>query len=69
MKGRSGNRVSNTTVSMRTGKGEGKSAAQNTAVGSGSRPTPSRHKIASSNPISSQKIRPSNPSEGTNFKG
>ena len=65
--GRASNNASNKTTSQ-VGNG-GMSAKQNTAVGSGSRPTPSRIKIESSNPSSSQMIRPRNKVEGTGFKG
>lgn len=61
------NHVSNKTVSQ-VGTG-GMSAKQNTAVGSGSRPTPSKFKIDSSNPGQSQMIRPKNKIEGTGYKG
>ena len=62
------NNVSNQTVSQ-AANGGGKSASQNTAVGSGSRPTPSKFKIPSSNPSQSQMIRPKNKIEGTGYKG
>lgn len=68
-KGRMGNMVSNRTAVQVTGKGEGKSMTQGTAVGSGSRPGSSRIKISSSNPQSSQMIRPKNKIEGTGYKG
>ena len=64
--------VSNMVVSQVTGKSEGKSSAgatMGTACGSGSRPTPSHYKIQSSNPMSSQMIRPKNKIEGTGYKG
>lgn len=66
--GRKTNNVSNTTT-RQTADGGGKSAMQGTAVGSGSRPTPSRIKIDSSNPSHSQMIRPKNKIEGTGYKG
>ena len=65
--GRSSSLISNKVVSQKTG-GTGGSAPQSTATGSGSRPTASRFKIDSSNPSSSQKIRPSNTTEGTSYK-
>jgi hypothetical protein len=67
MKGKSGNMVSNKTVSQ-SGNG-GTSMAQRTAVGSGSRPTASKVKIDSSNPSQSQMIRPKNTIGGTGYKG
>jgi hypothetical protein len=67
--GQNGNRVSNQTISQKSGPKQGFSMSQNTAVGSGSRPTPSRIKIGSSNPVSSQMIRPKNKIEGTGYKG
>jgi len=66
--GKMGNRISNMTVSQMTGQ-RGGSMPQGTAVGSGSRPTPSRIKLMSSNPVSSQMIRPKNKTEGTGYKG
>ena len=69
MKGKSGNRVSNSTVSQANGSAQGKSATTAFAVGSGSRPTPSKFKIPSSNPVSSQMIRPKNSVNGTGYKG
>ena len=51
-----------------TGQGQ-RSAMQGTAVGSGSRPGKSRFTIDSSNPTSSQMIRPKNKIEGTGYKG
>ncbi len=66
--GKTGNRVSNMTVSQVTGQ-KGGSMPQGTAVGSGSRLTPSKVKIMSSNPVSSQMIRPKNKIEGTGYKG
>lgn len=67
--GRKTTAVSNSTVSQTTG-GRGGSAAQRTAVGSGSRPgTKSTYPIGSSNPSSSQMIRPKNVIGGTKYKG
>ena len=66
--GKKSNMVSNKTVSQ-AANGGGKSANQNTAVGSGSRPSSSRIKIESSNPNQTQMIRPKNKIEGTGFKG
>ena len=60
--------VSNKTVSQKA-NGGGKSAMVSYAVGSGSRPQGGKHTIESSNPSSSQKIRPKNSTEGTGFKG
>lgn len=65
--GKTVNNVSNKSVSQ-VGTG-GMSAKQSTATGSGSRPTPSKYKIESSNPSQSQMIRPRNKIEGTGFKG
>jgi hypothetical protein len=67
--GAQGNRVSNMTVSQATSNKTGGSIGQGTAVGSGSRPTPSKVKIMSSNPVSSQMIRPTNKIGGTGYKG
>ena len=65
--GKSGNMVSNKTVSQ-SGSG-GASAKINYAVGSGSRPGKSRVTIDSSNPNQSQMIRPKNTIGGTGYKG
>jgi hypothetical protein len=66
-KGRTGNMVSNKTVSQ-SGNG-GSSARQATSVGSGSRPGKGKFTIDSSNPNQSQMIRPKNKIEGTRYKG
>ena len=66
--GKKTNMVSNKTV-RQTANGGGKSAYQNIAVGSGSRPGKGRHPIESSNPDQSQRIRPKNVIEGTKYKG
>jgi hypothetical protein len=67
--GKTVNHLSNKSSSQETSPPPMTSAKQNTAVGSGSRPTSNRFKIESSNPTSSQKIRPSNPPTGTSYKG
>jgi len=67
-KGRMTNMVSNSTVTQKTG-GRGGSSGQSTSVGSGSRPGKGKFTIGSSNPVSSQRIRPRNPTEGTGYKG
>ena len=59
----SGIRLEKSTASMKTpkgGRGQGMSAAQNTSVGSGSRPTKSRFTIGSTAPSNAQMIRPKN---------
>jgi hypothetical protein len=48
------------TKVLKQGGTGGKSASQNTATGSGSRPSGSRFTIPSSHPSSAQKIRPVN---------
>jgi hypothetical protein len=60
--------VSNKTVSQKA-NGGGKSAMIGYAVGSGSRPQGGKYNIESSNPVNTQKIRPSNSTEGTGNKG
>ena len=52
------------TTAQQKGTG-GSSAAQKTNTGSGSRPTGSKFKIESSNPSSSQQIRPKNKIDNT----
>jgi len=51
------------SLSQKVGRAEGRSSPYYTPVGSGSRPVKSVYRIESSAPMTTQRIRPSNPVE------